>query len=289
LHKDEKIPNGKVIVFMDISSRKKAEEAMHQAKEIAEVAHREIEAASHAKTIFFGSVSHELRTPLTVITLYAELIQRTVKARGHDDIYTWITQIHKSAKHLGNLVTDILDLSKIEAGMMELHEELFNLEDLLAEIEMMAQPLAANNNNRFYIRSDENINTIFGDPTRIRQILLNLLSNAAKFTVDGEITLHVFRENLPYDNGIDALRFEVHDTGIGMTPEQTQEIFVPFKQIDGSIAKKYHGTGLGLAISQEFCHMMNGSISVSSQPEQGSNFTVQIPLKLPNSYANKSV
>lgn len=289
LHSQNQIANGKIIVFMDITNRKKAEEAMRQAKEIAEIAHREIEEASQAKTIFFGSVSHELRTPLTVITLYAELIQRTVKSRGYDDIYTWVTQIHKSAKHLSDVVTDILDLSKIEAGMMELHEEIFNLEDLLAEIEMMVRPLAARNNNIFKIHTHHNVNTIFGDPIRIRQILLNLLSNAAKFTFDGEINLYVFREPLPYDNGIDALRFEVHDTGIGMTPEQTEKIFTPFKQADDSLAKKYHGTGLGLAISQEFCRMMDGTISVNSQPEQGSTFTVQIPLKLPTTSPSKSV
>jgi len=287
--KNDKIPDGKIIVFMDITSRKQAEEAMRQAKEIAEVAHREIEEASQAKTIFFGSVSHELRTPLTVITLYSELIKRTAKARGMDNIYTWITQIHKSAQHLSDVVTDILDLSKIEVGMMELHEELFDLEDLLAEVEMMAQPLAAKNNNRLQIHTSDNVSTIFGDPIRIRQILLNLLSNAAKFTFDGEINLYVFREHLPYNNGIDAIRFEVHDTGIGMTPEQTQEIFSPFKQGDKSFAKEYHGTGLGLAISQEFCHMMDGTISVNSQPEQGSTFTVQIPLKLPNASPTKSV
>lgn len=289
LHRHNQIANGKIIVFMDITNRKKAEEAMRQAKEIAEVARREIEEASQAKTIFFGSVSHELRTPLTVITLYAELIQRTVKARGYDDIYTWVTQIHKSAKHLSDVVTDILDLSKIEAGMMELHEEIFNLEDLLAEIEMMVRPLAARNNNTFRIHTHHDVNTIFGDPIRIRQILLNLLSNAAKFTFDGKINLYVFREPLPYDNGIDALRFEVHDTGIGMTPEQTEKIFAPFKQADDSLAKKYHGTGLGLAISQEFCRMMDGTISVNSQPEQGSTFTVQIPLKLPTTTPTKSV
>lgn len=289
LRNDDNTPNGKIIVFMDISSRKKAEEAMRQAKELAEVAHREIEETSRAKTIFFGSVSHELRTPLTVITLYAELIQRTVKARGYDDVYTWITQIHKSAKHLADVVTDILDLSKIEVGMMELHEELFDLEDLLAEVEMMVRPLAAKNNNQFHIHSDDGVNTIFGDPIRIRQILLNLLSNATKFTTDGEITLDVFREQLPYNQNIDAIRFEVHDTGIGMTPEQTEEVFTPFQQVDDSLAKKYEGTGLGLAISQEFCRMMDGTISVSSQPEQGSTFTVHIPLKYPSATLSKSV
>lgn len=273
--------NGRVLVLVDVTERKETEEAMRLAKEAAERAHREAEAANRAKSTFLSNISHELRTPLTIISLYTEILQKLARAQQHHDLLPRLEQIHRAARHLSNVVDDILDLSKIEAGMMELHEEWCNVHLLLQEVEMMAQPLIARNDNSFHLHTHDDLGYIYTDPTKLRQVLLNLLSNAAKFTASGEICLQVSRGTQPYNLGRDTIRFELSDTGIGMTAEQTASIFEPFTQVDSSLSRQYTGTGLGLTISRHFCQMMDGEITVHSEPNRGSTFTVELPVRLP--------
>jgi signal transduction histidine kinase len=261
--------NGQVLVLVDISESKAAAAAMRQAKEAAEC----------AKSAFLSNVSHELRTPLTVITLYTEIVHKLALNKGYDDLLPRLSQISTSARHLSEVVSDILDLSKIEAGMMELHEELFDVRHLVDELVLMAQPLISRNANVFHLSMDNDLGCIYADPTKLRQVLLNLLSNAAKFTEGGEIKLFVTRHHSLFNPETDEICFELHDTGIGMTPEQTTQVFQPFTQLDNSLARKYQGTGLGLTISRHYCQMMAGDITVHSEPQKGSTFIVKIPVR----------
>ncbi|MBX3058874.1 MAG: PAS domain-containing protein [Anaerolineae bacterium] len=272
-------PNGNVLVLLDITENKAAEAAMRQAKEAAERARQEAEAASRAKSAFLSNVSHELRTPLTVITLYTDIAHKLALNKGYEELLPRLTQISTSAHHLSEVVRDILDLSKIEAGMMELHEELFDVRHLLDELAVMAQPLIARNNNVFHLHIDDDLGVIYTDPAKLRQVLLNLLSNAAKFTEDGEIKLNVTRNHCIFNTGADTICFELEDTGIGMTPQQAEIAFQPFTKLDNSLSRRYQGTGLGLTISRHYCQMMAGDITVHSEPQKGSTFTVKIPAR----------
>ncbi|NKB48723.1 MAG: hypothetical protein GKS02_05080 [Alphaproteobacteria bacterium] len=236
-----------------------------------DAARQQAEAASRAKSAFLANMSHELRTPLNAILGYSEIMLEDAELEGAKERTDDLRKVHRSGRHLLGLINDILDISKIEAGKFELNFDPVNLADSVAEIENTAAPLMESNGNRFKISVPENIGIIECDEQRLRQVMLNLLSNAAKFTENGDIDLFVER------NGDGWVRFMVRDTGIGMNTQQVNDLFQPFVQADSSISQRFGGTGLGLAISQRFVDMMGGRITVESKPEAGSCFTVWLP------------
>ncbi len=249
----------------------------------AEVRRKEAaEAANRAKSTFLANMSHELRTPLTAIIGYSELIQEEAQEEGFAHWVKDLEKIRSAGKHLQFIIDDILDLSKIEAGRMELHREVFDLAALVSEVVSTGHSLAGNNNNLFKAEIGDGLGTMYADQLRIRQVLFNLLSNAAKFTSQGTITFSVSKGSAyvnEHEADADWVYFRVSDTGIGMTPEQLENLFQPFVQADPSATRKYGGTGLGLAISQRFCRMMGGEITVDSQPGVGSTFLVRLPVR----------
>ena len=247
----------------------------HDISELLE-ARRQAEAANRAKSNFLASMSHELRTPLNAIIGYSEMLQEDAEDVGQPGFIPDLEKIHTSGKHLLALINDILDLSKIEAGKMELYLEEFDPADVVRQATTTIRPLVEKSGNRLVVDVDTDLGTMRSDQTRLRQVLLNLLSNASKFTEDGEIRLTARRTE---PDGSFA-SFEVRDTGIGMTPEQLSVLFEPFTQAEASTATKYGGTGLGLTISRRFCRMMGGDIVAASEAGAGSTFTVRLPLQL---------
>jgi Amt family ammonium transporter len=233
------------------------------------------DASNQAKSQFLAHMSHELRTPLNAIIGYSELLQEEVTDLGHTEHLSDLQRINDAGKHLLKLINDILDLSKIEAGKMTLHIEVFNVESVIKEVESIVQPVLSQNNNRLNIHIGNDIGTMRSDQTKLRQNLFNLLSNAAKFTHDGDVSLSV---SSSVANGREFLEFTVTDTGIGMTSEQINRLFSAFSQADTSISGDYGGTGLGLAITRHFCDMLGGSISVESSTGEGSTFSMLLPV-----------
>jgi signal transduction histidine kinase len=244
---------------------KATNEQLHRAKEAAE-------AASRAKSTFLANMSHELRTPLNAIIGYSELLQEEADDLGYADFVSDLEKIRASGRHLLVIISDVLDLSKIEAGKMELYPETLDIPALIHDVVVTAQPLVEKNGDTLVVRCADDLGAMYADRTKVQQVLFNLLSNAAKFTDGGVITLAVARERERW------IRFSIADTGIGMTPEQTENLFQPFTQADASTTREYGGTGLGLAISQRFCQMMGGEITVESQVGRGSTFTVHLPV-----------
>jgi signal transduction histidine kinase/CheY-like chemotaxis protein len=235
--------------------------------------------ASQAKSAFLANMSHELRTPLNAILGYSEMLAEDAEAAGQADIVPDLQKIQTAGKHLLGLINDVLDLSKIEAGKMRLYLETFAVQTVVDEAVVTARPLLEKNGNRLEVRCPEHIGSIREDVTKVRQVLLNLLSNAAKFTKDGLVTLDVRREVGVAGNWV---FFRVTDTGIGMTPQQTARLFESFGQADAGTTKKYGGTGLGLAITRKLCHLMGGEIEVESAPGRGTTFTVRLPGEIEN-------
>ncbi|SKB13874.1 Two-component system sensory histidine kinase [Planktothrix sp. PCC 11201] len=278
---------GKLLCFEgtveDITESKQAAEALKQAKEAAVAANR-------AKSSFLANMSHELRTPLNAIIGYSEILAEEAGDSGYEDIVPDLERIRSAGRNLLSLINDILDISKIEAGRMDLYLETFEIPMLIESVVATAQPLVDQNRNTLDIHYAPNTpSTMLADLTKVRQVLLNLISNAAKFTSDGQITLDIcLAQTLPWgdfhpqDLTVDPksgyIAFQVRDTGIGITPEQQKQLFEPFTQGDASTTRRYGGTGLGLTISQRFCQMMQGSISANSEPSKGSTFTVYLPL-----------
>ena len=216
-------------------------------------------------------MSHELRTPLNAILGYSEMMLEDAEQEGAKQRTDDLRKVRRSGRHLLGLIEDILDISKIEAGKAELKFDAIDLANTISEIESTASPLMEANDNHLNIAVPDNIGQIESDVQRLRQILLNLLSNAAKFTDNGNIDLTVERR------GDGWVRFLVRDTGIGMSPEQIGKLFEPFVQADSSISQRFGGTGLGLAISQRFAEMMGGRIAIESVLGAGSCFTVWLP------------
>jgi DNA-binding response OmpR family regulator/anti-sigma regulatory factor (Ser/Thr protein kinase) len=223
-------------------------------------------------------MSHELRTPLNAIIGYSEMLQEEAEELGHVDLVPDLKKIHSAGKHLLALINDILDLSKIEAGKMDMHLEAFEVVDLVKDIETTIHPLVEKNGNVLVVHCPRDVGSMYADVTRVRQVLFNLLSNATKFTHQGRVILAVRRERREDDG--DEIHFRVSDTGIGLTREQMGRLFQAFSQADASIASKYGGTGLGLVITKRFCEMMGGDVTVESEPGQGSTFTVTLPARV---------
>jgi signal transduction histidine kinase/CheY-like chemotaxis protein len=238
---------------------------------------RQLELASRHKSQFLANMSHELRTPMNAIIGVTEMLLEDARALGQEDQIEPHERILRAGKHLLALINDILDLSKIEAGKMELHLESFAITPLVEEVGTTIRPLADKNRNRVVVECPEDLGTMRADATRVRQALLNLASNAGKFTERGLVTIAVARRR---DDGRDWITFAVSDTGIGMTADQMAKLFEEFTQADASTTRKYGGTGLGLAISRRFCRMMGGDITVESTPGQGSIFTIRLPAEV---------
>jgi signal transduction histidine kinase len=233
---------------------------------------RELAEASQHKSQFLANMSHELRTPLNAIIGVSEMVREDAEALKQDT--EPLDRVLGAARHLLALINDILDLSKIEAGRMELQLEDFALAPLIDSVVKTVEPLATKNGNQLAVRCDGAIGSLHADSMRLRQALLNLMSNANKFTERGTITVHARQAQ---ENDRDWVTIAVADTGIGMTPEQMGKLFQEFSQADASTTRKYGGTGLGLAISKRFCQMMGGDIAVESEPGHGSTFTIRLP------------
>ncbi len=230
--------------------------------------------ADAAKSRFLATMSHELRTPLNAIIGYSEMLQEEAQEEGLESFVADLGKVQSSARHLLALINDILDLSKIEAGRMDLHPETFDLANLVEEMKSAIKPLAEKSGNSLEVSCPTDIGTMHQDVMRVRQCLLNLLSNACKFTDQGTVRLSVERV---LREGKDWVRLEVSDTGIGLTAEQVGRLFHVFTQADASTTRKYGGTGLGLAITRKFCEMMGGDVTVTSEPGKGSTFTLALP------------
>ncbi len=235
---------------------------------------RQLELASQHKSQFLANMSHELRTPLNAIIGLSEMLLEDAQALGTTDTVEPLERILRAGNHLLTLINEILDLSKIEAGKMELHLEDVAVPPLVEEVVATIRPLAEKNGNGLAVACPNDVGTMRADGTRVRQALLNLLSNANKFTEGGAVTLEVAREQA---EGREWVRFAVSDTGIGMTAEQMAKLFEEFIEVDAATRRRYGGTGLGLAISRRFCRMMGGDITVESQPGRGSTFTIRLP------------
>jgi adenylate cyclase len=257
---------GVVIIYSDITERKRYEEALTSARDQAE-------AMSRTKSSFLANMSHELRTPLNAVIGLTEMLVTHAARFGTEKALEPLRRVHRAGTHLLGLINQVLDLSKIEAGKLDLNVETVSIPPLLDEIMGTTRPLAEQNRNRLSADPGD-VPTVVADPMRLRQILLNLLSNACKFTSDGEIRLSVATV---VKDGVPMVEFAVADTGIGIAPEQMSRLFEEFSQADSTTARRYGGTGLGLAITRRLCQMMGGEVSVSSELGKGSTFAVWLP------------
>lgn len=253
--------------WVSVTLERKIAQTISVAKETAE-------AASRTKSSFLANMSHELRTPLNAILGYNQLLRDEISDDGNNQYLDDIDKVDMAGRHLLSLINDVLDLSKIEAGKMEVHLEDFSLKPLVDEIKATVMPLLEKNRNVLQLEYDDHISMIRADLTKLRQILFNLLSNAGKFTDNGIIKLVVAVQKTAQGSWI---KFTVKDTGIGMTGEQINKLFVAFAQAHGKTQYKYGGTGLGLAITHRLCQLMGGSVEVDSVPGVGSTFTVLLP------------
>jgi signal transduction histidine kinase/DNA-binding response OmpR family regulator len=243
-------------------------------EELEQNAH-ELESASQHKSEFLATMSHELRTPLNAIISFSEILQEDVADAGDEQYAPDLREINTAGKYLLGLINDVLDLSKVEAGRMDLYLERFAVAELVREVQAVAQPLVEKNGNRLGVELAHDLGEMHADLTKVRQCLLNLLSNAAKFTAQGTVTLRVGKSPLPLSR--EFITFAVADTGIGMTQEQMGRLFQAFSQADASTARQYGGTGLGLALTRQFCQLLGGVVTVASEPGVGSTFTITLP------------
>jgi PAS domain S-box-containing protein len=274
-------PTHTIAVSEDITERLEIESALKRSEEELRRRQGDLEAltdkaqsANRAKSQFLANMSHELRTPMNAIIGYSEMLTDEAEDLGLPQLIPDLGKIRMAGKQLLALINDILDLSKIEAGKVELHFEDFDVKQMLDEVSTISQPLAARNSNKLIVRLPDDAGAMRSDLTRVRQILLNLLGNSCKFTESGMVELTVAGALL---DGRDCVAFQVSDTGIGMTPAQIAKVFEAFAQADSSTTRKYGGTGLGLAITRKFCEMLGGDIEVNSELGKGSTFTVRLP------------
>jgi len=233
---------------------------------------RQLQLGEH-KSQFVSSMSHELRTPLNAIIGLTEMMVKNAARFGTEKAQEPLQRVNRAGTHLLGLINQVLDLSKIEAGKLELNPQTVQLTPLIDEVIGTAGQLAEQNKNRLIVDTQENLGVLTVDPMRLRQILLNLLSNACKFTKEGEVRLRARR----VANGRDWIELAVADTGIGMTPEQQAKLFEEFTQADATTAQRFGGTGLGLALSRKLARMMGGDVTATSEPGKGSVFTVRLP------------
>lgn len=254
---------------------------LHRLISVQSKARAQAELANTTKSRFLANMSHELRTPLNAIIGYSEMLREDALEYKHNQYTSDLDRILYSSKHLLNMINDVLDISKIEAGKMDVFYEQCNLQHLLDDISATIKPLLDKNANTLVMDRDSDLGTITTDGGKLRQTLYNLLSNATKFTEHGTIELHAARLT---ENNTEFVCFIVKDNGIGMSEEQLQRIFDPFEQADASSTRRYGGTGLGLPISKHFCEMLGGSITVSSSPGKGSTFRVQLPIAPPDKH-----
>jgi adenylate cyclase len=259
---------GMVVIYTDITERKRYEQALTTARDQAE-------AASRTKSSFLANMSHELRTPLNAIIGLTDMLLGNAARFGTDKALEPLRRVHRAGTHLLGLINQILDLSKIEAGKLELNFETVAISPLIDEVIGTARPLAEHNKNRLSVECPKEFPAIKTDAMRLRQVLLNLLSNACKFTKAGDVKLKV---SLDSHEDRQFVAFSVVDTGIGMTSDQMTKLFQEFSQADSSTARQFGGTGLGLAITRRLCQMMGGDVTVASEPGKGSTFVVRLPV-----------
>src|SRR5262249_36292875 len=252
--------------------------AIQNARMFAEIEQKshEIAIASAHKSQFLANMSHELRTPLNAIIGLTEMMLANALRFGMDKAEEPLRRVHRAGTHLLALINQVLDLSKIEAGKLELNVESVALAPLIDEILDTARPLAEQNQNRLTAAYPPDFGSLDADPMRLRQILFNLLSNACKFTTNGEVALKAARRAL---DGRKWIEFTVSDTGIGMSPEQLEKVFEEFSQADSSTSRRYGGTGLGLAITRQLCRLMGGDVTVTSKLGAGSTFVARLPAR----------
>jgi signal transduction histidine kinase/DNA-binding response OmpR family regulator/HAMP domain-containing protein len=257
---------GTVAIYSDITELRRQNFELEEARELSEVANR-------TKSQFLANMSHELRTPLNAIIGYSEILREDATDSGQEELVPDLRKIEGAGRHLLGLINDILDLSKVEAGKMDVFIEDIDVSSLLDEVKSIITPLVAKNDNKLEFRLADQIGSIRSDRTKVKQCLLNVLSNASKFTQAGKLTVEV--ERLEPDRPM--IQIKISDTGIGMSEEQLGRLFQAFSQADASTTKKFGGTGLGLAITRHFCRLLGGDITVASQVGVGSTFTITLP------------
>jgi signal transduction histidine kinase/CheY-like chemotaxis protein len=267
-----------VLAMEDVTQRRRVEEEVAKAKEASEIANR-------TKSLFLANMSHELRTPLNAIVGYSEMLQEEAAEQSLVSFGSDLGKINASGRHLLALINDILDLSKIEAGKMELYLESFDLNALIDEVASTIKPMVEGNFNTLHIERAEALGSMRADQVKVRQALFNLLSNAAKFTKEGTITLEATRQSM---DDSEWIVFKITDTGIGLSRDKILRLFQDFTQADASTTRKFGGTGLGLALTRRFCQMMGGDVTVRSVPGEGSTFTIMLPADVTDAKAELS-
>ena len=268
-----------LVIAMSAYAKERSERmAFVRRREVVEARDRAL-SANRAKSTFLANMSHELRTPLNAVIGYGELVQEDVAEAGLEHCVDDLDRILASSKHLLGLINDVLDLAKVEAGKVDVLEEEIAVAELTRDVAAAVEPLVKRNGNVFELETDGDVGTIVSDSTRLRQILFNLLSNAAKFTKDGRVSLTARRQSVGDQV---AVEFVVADTGIGMTLAQQEHVFDSFRQADASTTREYGGTGLGLTITKHFVELLGGRVSLLSTLGQGSEFTVRIPVAPPD-------
>lgn len=244
----------------------------------ARLARQEAEKANTAKSEFLARMSHELRTPLNAILGYAELVREDVEEGEMESLMDDLQRISVSGRHLLSLVNAVLDISKLESGKVDVHVSTFSVEALMDDLETMTRPLAMKKNNTLIISSPENMGDIRSDQQLIKQILYNILSNACKFTIEGKVNFDV---SARIQEGKRWIVWDIRDTGIGIPHDLQRRVFEDFVQVDTSTTRRFEGTGLGLAISQRLCELLGGRIHLTSEPDEGSHFVIEIPAEIP--------